>query len=350
MAKRISLSDLDTLLRQKKIEPVYFFYGEEDFLIEEALEALKTVLFKDELEQVTNTVVLYGAETSLGAIVSAASEYSMFSERRLVVVRQFEKVRKESNKEKQAAQLAELAQYLQNPLATTTLVLTAGALEKQELKKEPYSWLDKVSYEFVPLKSGAEFAEQYAARLGWRLTPEALRNLDIFVGNAARELSSEIQKLICYASERPDKTITGEDVLEAVAVLKEYDVFALQKAIAERNLRQATGIALKILDKEGTPLPIVNYFTLFFVRLWKLKTPAVLRMSDQDAARELGLFGAQIYFLKEYRRHADLFSLADIERALTALHQADLLLKGILPKTDEALLILNLIQKLVSLS
>ncbi len=348
MAKRISLSDLDTLLRQKKIEPVYFFYGEEDFLIEETLEALKTVLFKDELEQATNTVVLYGAETSLGAIVSASSEYSMFSERRLVVVRQFEKVRKEATKEKQAAHLAEFAQYLQNPLMTTTLVLTAGALDKQELKKEPYTWLDKVSYEFIPLKSGAEFAEHYAARLGWRLTPEALRNLDIFVGNTARELGSEIQKLINYAGERADKTITGQDVLDAVAVLKEYDVFALQKAIAERNLRQATGIALKIFEKEETLAPIVNYFTLFFVRLWKLKSPAVLRMSDQDAAKELGLFGGQIYFLKEYKRHAELFSLGDIERALTALHQADLSLKGILPKTDEALLVLNLVQELIS--
>jgi DNA polymerase-3 subunit delta len=348
VAKRVSLSDLDTLLRKKKIEPVYFFYGEEDFLIEETLEALKAVLFKDEVEQATSTVVLYGAETTLGAIVSAASEHSMFAARRLVIVRQFEKLRKESTKEKQAAHLTEFAQYLRNPLATTTLVLTAGALDKQELKKEPYSWLEKVSYEFVSPKSGAEFAEQYAARLGWRLTPEALRNLDTFVGNATRELSSEIQKLINYAGERADRTITGQDVLNALAVLKEYDVFALQQAIAERNLRQATGIALKILDKEGTPVPIVNYFTLFFVRLWKLKASAVRRMSDQDVAKELGLFGAQIYFLKEYQQYAEMFSLTDIERALLALHQADLSLKGILPKTDEALLVLNLIQKLVS--
>jgi DNA polymerase-3 subunit delta len=71
-------------------------------------------------------------------------------------------------------------------------------------------------------------------------------------------------------------------------------------------------------------------------------------MSDQDVAKELGLFGAQIYFLKEYQQYAEMFSLTDIERALLALHQADLSLKGILPKTDEALLVLNLIQKLVS--
>lgn len=348
MAKRISLSDLDALLRPKNIEPIYFFYGEEEFLIEEALSALKAALFKDELEQAANTVMLYGAETSLGAIVSAASEYSMFSERRLVIVRQFEKVRKESTKEKQAAHLAEFARYLQNPLKTTTLALAAGALDKQDLKREPFAWLEKVSYEFASLKSGAEFAERYVARLGWRLTPEAMRNLDIFVGASARELGGEIQKLINYAGERADKTITGQDVLDAVAVLREYDVFALQKAIAERDLRQASGIALKILEKEESLAPIVNYFTLFFTRLWKLKTPAALRMSDQDAAKELGLFGGQVYFLKEYRRHAEVFSLTDIERALLALHRADLSLKGILPKTDEPLLALNLIRQLVS--
>ncbi len=348
MAKRLTLSDLDTLLRSKHIEPIYFFYGEEEFLIEEVLRALKSLLFKDEVEQAANTLTLYGAETTLGAIVSAASEYSMFAERRLVIVKQFDKVRKESSKEKQAAHLAEFEQYLRHPLTTTTLVLAAGALEKQDLKKEPFVWLEKVSYECVPLKSGAEFAERYAARLGWRLTPDALRNLEIFVGNSARELSNEIQKLISYASTRADKTITGQDVLDAVAVLREYDVFALQTAIAERNLRQASGIALKILEREGSLAPIVNYFTLFFTRLWKLKTPAALRMSDQDAAKELGLFGAQIYFLKEYRRHAEVFSQRDIERALLALHRADLSLKGILPKKDEPLLVLHLIQQLVS--
>ncbi|PIO48502.1 MAG: hypothetical protein CMR00_04180 [[Chlorobium] sp. 445] len=71
-------------------------------------------------------------------------------------------------------------------------------------------------------------------------------------------------------------------------------------------------------------------------------------MSDQDAAKELGLFGAQVYFLKEYRRHAEVFSQRDIERALLALHRADLSLKGILPKQDEPLLVLHLIQQLVS--
>lgn len=348
MSKRASLSDFDRLFQKKKLEPIYFFFGEEDFLIDEAVRAIRWAVFDSELEEAANTVVLYGSEVSLGAIVSAASEYSMFSEKRLVIVRQFEKVRKDSSRDKQAAQLAEFWRYVQDPLPTTTLVLTAGALDKQELKKEPFVWLEKVSYEFAALKSGAEFAEQYAARLGWRLTPEAARNLDIFVGNSARELGSELQKIINYVGNRVDKTITGRDVLEVVTVLKEYDVFALQRAIAERDLRQASGIALKILEKEGSLMPIINYFTVFFVRLWKLKSPAALRMSDQDAAKELGLYGGQIYFLKEYRRYAEVFSMRDIERALLALHQADLALKGILPQHDDALLTLDLIQKLVS--
>ncbi|MDW8465827.1 MAG: DNA polymerase III subunit delta [Chloroherpetonaceae bacterium] len=348
MSRHASLSDFNRLFQKKKLEPIYFFFGEEDFLIEEALSALKSALFSSELEQAANTVVLYGPDISLGTIVSVASEYSMFSERRLVIVRQFEKVRKESSKDKQAAHLTEFLRYLQDPLPTTTLVLVAGALNRQELKKEPFMWLEKMSYEFAPLKSGAEFAEQYAARLGWRLTPEAARNLDIFVGNSTRELGSEIQKIINYVGSRNDQTITGQDVLNVVAVLKEYDVFALQKAIAERDLRQASGIALKILEKEGTLMPIINYFAAFFTKLWKLKSPAVLRMNDQDAAKEIGLFGGQIYFLKEYRRYAEVFSISDIERALLALHKADLALKGITPQLDEPLLTLDLIQKLVS--
>ncbi len=347
MAKRASFSELEAAFKKKRFDPVYFFHGQEEFFIEELIALAKQTLFSDEMAREMNTSLLYGQESSLGDIASLASSYPMFAERRLVVVRGFDRVRKESTKEKQAAQLAAFAAYLQQPLETTTLILTAGEIDKKDLAKEPYALLESVRYEFPALKDVAGFVDDYAKRFGWRFAPDALNLFVTYGGTAARELGNEIDKLILYAGERDDKTFTYNDVAEVVGVSREYTVFELQKALAEGNVRQASGIALMML-KDDSPVPMINALTVFFMRLWKLKTDALARMSDADAAKELGMFGGQSYFLRDYKSYAQKFSQERIERAMLALHDADLSLKGITTQTDEHLLALTVIHRILS--
>lgn len=351
MPQKASFNDLVTSISKGKIEPVYFFYGKEDFLIEELIQVLRNAVFRNPKEAQTNLVVFYGGAgsekpVSLGDILSAASSYGMFAERRMIVVREFDKIQK-PKKELQKSTYQALAEYIKNPLESTVLVLCAGDLDKKDLAKEPFSLLDSVGYEFPPLRDISGFADDYAKRLGWRLTPEALRLLVIYTGNSARDVGNEIQKLILYASEREDKTLTEKDVLEVVGISREYNVFELLKAICGRDLRHSSGIALKILEKDE-PVSIVNTLTVFFTRLWKLQSPVLQRMSELEAAKELGMFGEQARFFHEYKQYATQFTPKDIERALLALSLTDQTLKGICPPVEKPLLILKLIREILS--
>ncbi len=351
MPKKVSFNDLVVSISKGNIEPVYFFYGKEDFLIEELIRLLRTKVFRTKEEERANLTVLYGGagsekSISLGDILSMASAYSMFAERRMIVVREFDKIPK-PKKELQKPTYQALAEYVRNPLETTVLVLCAGELDKKELAKEPFSILTAVAYEFPPLRDLSGFADDYAKRLGWRLTPEALRLLVMYAGSSARDIGNEIQKLTLYAGHREDKTLTEQDVSAVVGVSREYNVFELQKAICNRDLRQSSGIALKILEKEE-PVSIINTLTVLFTRLWKLHSPALQRMSEQDAAKELGLFGPQTHFLREYKQYAMQFTSAQIEHALVALSLADQTLKGIHPPVERQLLMLKLIHAILS--
>ncbi len=350
MPKKVSFNDLVTAISKGRIEPVYFFYGKEDFLIEELIELLRAKVFRTEEEARANFTVLFGGAgaekpISLGDILSAASSYGMFAEQKMIVVREFDKVQK-PKKDLQKSTYNALAEYVKNPLETTVLVLCAGELDKKDLAKEPFSILDSVGYEFPAMRDISGFADEYANRLGWRLTPEALRLLVMYAGNSARDIGNEIQKLILYAGNREDKTLTDKDVSEVVGISREYNVFELQKAICSRDLRQSSGIALKILEKEE-PVSIVNTLTVFFTRLWKLHSPVLQRMSEQDAAKELGMFGAQAYFLRDYKQYAMQFTPVQIEHALLALSVADQTLKGIRPPIEHPLLILKLIREIL---
>lgn len=352
MPVKASFNDLETAIRKKRFQPVYFFYGQEDFLVEELVGLLKANVFQGADEVNLNYTQLYGQDHSLGDVVSMASEYPMFSERRLVVVRAFDHLRKERTREKQQAQLALFESYLNNPLASTVLVLAASKLDKATLSREPYSLLKGMAYEFAPIKDPGSFVLDRAKRFGWHLTPDAVKMLVSFAGSSTRDLNTEVEKLMLYAEGKEgEKTLTDKDVIQTVGLSREYNVFELEKAVIARDLRQASGVAMMILEQEGLKdgiFAIVNYFTMFFTRLWKLQMPAVRRMSQPDMAKELGMYGGQVYFLKEYVNYAERFSLGDVENALIALHEADLKLKGIEASDDEKLLVLTLMRKILS--
>lgn len=351
MAKKNHFNDLETAFLNKRFQNIYLLHGEEDFLILELLKLLKRQAFNSMQEADYNYNVLYAETLSLGDIVSSASEYPMFSDRRLVVVRSFEKHKKERSREKQKAQQLQFFDYLNNPLETTILVLTAGTIDKTLWAKEPFASLKSHAYEFSALKDPAAFAEDRAKRYGWKLSPKALKILISFTGNSTREIDSELQKLALYAEEKSDKTLSDSDVLNTVGLSREYNVFELDKALASHDLRMASGIALMIMERDGLKdglFSIQNYLTTYFLRLWKLKMPAVQRMSPQDMCRELNLYGPQAYFLKEYVAYARKFSVEDIQAALHQLHLIDMSIKGILPNPEEKLLILKLMNKILS--
>jgi DNA polymerase III delta subunit len=120
MPKKASYNDLKTAIAKGKIEPVYFFYGKEDFLIDEIVELIRAKLFKSEADARANVTIMYGGSgadktITLGDVLSAASAYGMFAEQKLIVVRDFEKIQK-PKKDFQKAIYSALEAYVQNPL------------------------------------------------------------------------------------------------------------------------------------------------------------------------------------------------------------------------------------------
>ena len=86
-----------------KFKPVYLFAGDESYLAESALHRLETSLKIDAL----NREVFYGAEASAVDIASAAQTMPFISDKRLVIVKDAQKLR--------SSEAAKLADFLENP-------------------------------------------------------------------------------------------------------------------------------------------------------------------------------------------------------------------------------------------
>ncbi|MEI8031854.1 MAG: DNA polymerase III subunit delta [Chlorobiaceae bacterium] len=342
---------LKKAIRTGTLSPVYFLYGPESYLKEESAEMIKTALFPTPSDAACNTLILYGGELTPGELVSKASEYPMFSPRQLIIVRQFEKMKKPASKELQKQHEEKFSRYIESPAAFTVLVLDADSVDKKELDKYPYSALKPYRTDFSAIKTPDLFASQRAKASGWEFDADALKAFTAYIEPSSREICQELDKIILYASARKgEKRITAADVLDSVGISRTYNIFELEKALAARNLRLCSGISLMIMDQEGQKEglgSIVRYLATFYIRLWKLSMPGVRQLPQGEIARILGMYGKQEYFVKNYLGYTRSFSLKETELAITALRDADAALKGLRPYPDEKFLLLQLMQLLL---
>ncbi|MBY0347732.1 MAG: DNA polymerase III subunit delta, partial [Hydrotalea flava] len=86
------------------------------------------------------------------------------------------------------------------------------------------------------------WVKQTAQNMGYVIQPKALSLLVDAIGNDLNRLYNEIEKLTLNLKGR--KEITEDDVEEYVGISKEFNVFELQSAIAQKNL----GKAIKIIQ------------------------------------------------------------------------------------------------------
>lgn len=345
------MPDLNKQIASGRIAPVYFFHGPESYLKEELATAISSALFPSGNEAALNTLLLYGPDITLGDIVAIASEYPMFTEKKLVIVRQFDKLKKGGSKEKLQTQEEKFARYLANPASFAVVILDADQIEKKELEKKAFKLLKPFQHDFPSVKHPDQFAVDRAHAAGWEFEPEALKVFSVYIDPSSRQICQELEKLTLYASgKRKERRITSNDVYDCVGVSRKYNIFELEKALAEKNLRLCSGISMMIMEQEGQKeglMGIVRYMTTFYLRIWKLHAPGMKQKTLQETAVLLGMYGRQEYFAKNYIAYAGKFTTDEVERAIIALRDADAALKGIMPAADEKFQLLQLMQKIL---
>ena len=256
---KISVDTFLSSIRKKEFAPVYFFFGDEDFLIDEIVDAV-VAEGVDPATKGFNLDIIHGSEVNGKDIVSIASSFPMMAERRVVIVKDFDRV---SNKE-----LVE--PYLEHPSPSTSLILIAS---KPDARKKPYPLLKKNSV-------GGEFSRLYDNEIpGWiqrrvaqlrrTMTPEAAELLQAYVGNSLREISNQIDKLLIAVGSKP--AIEVEDVEAVVGISKEFTVFELTKMVGEKNISRSIEIVERMLDSGESPQLIIVMLTRHFIIMAKLR-------------------------------------------------------------------------------
>ncbi len=266
---------LESTLAKQGPAPLYAVVGEEDWLREQAVAALKAAVLGgpsvgvgDGME-VFNYDLLYADESDATEILERAGQAPVFAARRCVIVKSAEKV---SPRDGDA-----LLAYLKEPCETTTLVFVAAKLDKRlKFTKELLEHAVAVDCSSFPEAQLTEWIRAESGRQGVRLGPEAVGALSRLAlslkgeaGGSLNLLRREMEKLAAYV---PSGKTAGVQEVEAVRGGEPgASVFDLASAIAARREGQALWILARNLDSGEDPLRILGALAWQFRQIWKAK-------------------------------------------------------------------------------
>lgn len=325
---------LHAALKKGSFDPVYYFHGDDDYLKDirtrELVEAAVDPTTRDfNLEQ------RRGADTSAESLDSLLSTPPMLAERRVVVIRDIDKLKKDSRKLLDA--------YLKHPASDTVLLLVAPSGVKPDKGLSDRS----TAVEFAPLTGDRVpkwVAYQVETVLRRSITPDAVTLLVEAVGDDLAQLAVELEKLVSYS----DDVIDEHAVAAVVGVRRGETLGDLLDAVAERNATRALALLPGVLQQPKTSA----------VSIVMNLTTQTLAFGYGDAARVRGLQPRALYneymsLLKEtgafpgrpwgeavnaWTKHTDRWAAGAIDAALLSLLRADEALKETRLSSDEQLL------------
>jgi DNA polymerase-3 subunit delta len=257
----LTFADLRSDVSQGKIAPLYLFVGEERLLQERALRVLYDSI--DESLRLFNLTVLTigsdngtGAKTTAAMVLDSANQMPMMAARRIVVVRDFDKI-KEDEQDMVFA-------YLSNPAPMTTVVFQAASPDKRrKLTTTLVKSCVVVTFDALDEARARRWAEDYLNELGCKIEPAALRLLIGLIGTGLTRLSNELEKLAAYVN---GGVIDNAAVQELVPRAREHASWELWDAIISRDRKHALKLMNRLLD-DSDPLPILGSLASYYRRL-----------------------------------------------------------------------------------
>jgi DNA polymerase-3 subunit delta len=276
----------------KKFAKVYFLHGEESYYIDTLTQLLlDNVLTEDEKD--FNLTQFYGADTTIGDVISACRRYPMMAERQLVLLREAQMMDARSSK------LDDLEHYLEHPLDSTVLVVCYKTKSYDARKKVVkmaaaegvvYESKKVRDYELPPLVNA------YLQEAGLTIDDRALQTLCENVGTDLTRLFSEVDKLrITLKGNR----IGYDQVVAQIGISKEYNNWELQSAIANRDLRK-----IELIRRYYARNPKANPYVVTLTVLFNFFSNLMLAHYSEDKT-EQGLMTAlhlsNPYATRDYR-------------------------------------------------
>ena len=316
MAKSKAPSILESIaeIKKRKFKPVYYFFGEDSYNLTFALHTLEEV-FTPLLSSEFDKETIYSDDKSIKDILGLASAFPFGSEKKLIIVKEAEKI-----KDKKP-----LKTYAEKPAEFTVLVFFHNG-SITNLNSEPFKTLAENNFLFeakeLKGRNLIDWLISEAEEKEKKLSEENAQVLVDIAGENRNMLEDQLEKICVFLNK--EKEISIEIIQQVSSELKQFNIFDLQNAIGVKDKSKSLTVAYNLLDNGAEPTFIIAMLTRYFTGLAKITELKTKNIPVQEAAR---IVGTHHFYYPGYVKARTLYSDQKLVEVFRALLKADLSVK-----------------------
>ena len=339
MAKKTEESNLLQQLKEdiKLGEParLYFFYGEEVFLLHHYLKQLRKIVI-DPLTESFNFHKLTTENFDLRTFADCVENLPMMAERTMVIVDEIDPFKmNETDRERAIEILSDIPEY-----CTVVFTYETTPFKPDKRIKKLWETVSKfgtlVEFQKQSQRDLVSWIGRHFAASGKRITPDLCVYLMDITGGTMTALSGEISKICAYSGadeiRRADIDAVVEPVLDAV-------VFQMTDLMSSGEYGKALLKLQQLLKMQEEPIGILAIIGSHFRRLSLAKT---LLDNGKTAVELMKLTGLSDYPARKTMSAAGRFSTRFYKRAAELVLECDVQLKTSFDDADRILEVLIL--------
>jgi DNA polymerase-3 subunit delta len=294
-------------LKKEILRPVYYLCGEENYRKKLAIGKIRQIINPDEF----NFISTSSEESSISEILTNLNTPPVFSDKRLVILHQADKIKTDDKKA--------IIEYIKNPLETTCVIFESIQRKKTDsLLNACRDYGVKIVFYQMSEAQVTSWLKKYIAEKNFAITDDALKVLLDLAGTDLAILTSELDKIFIYTADAQKKEITYETVLNSIGFSKEENPFEISSYLLNKDIKNAIKCIEKLLNAGQEPMFLLSLMTNTLTKVLKVKRMTRKGLSHHEIFSQAGLnrFYEQDFISKAANFKSEDALLAIIEKSL----------------------------------
>lgn len=310
----------DSLIKNinERLSPLYLLYGEEQYLIETAVNKIKKKF--GELLLGINYIAL--DETNADNIISDIEVPAFGYEKKLIIVKNSGLFKKDGRKKAGTPLQEKVTEYIKNNLDIIKESVIIVFMENEVDKNSVFEQIEKngiiCNIEELKQLQLVKKLKQICMLYKVNCDETTLNYLVENCGTNLQNLINEIRKLIEYAGE--NGKITIEDVNSLAIKQMESVIFELTDNLAIRKIDKALDVLDNLIYQKE---PLQKILITLYNHFKKIYLCSIAVDLNKDIVNSLSLRPNQTFLITKYKKQASYFKKEELKKILKAFIDLD---------------------------
>ena len=248
----MEIKDFEKQISSNELKNIYFLYGDEPFLIETKVKAIKKKLIDPSFADF-NFALYNGKDNDVTDVLTNAAAFPVMADRKLIILKNTGFLSNQKSRE-----FKELREFITDIPDYLCLLIVEDGFDKK--KETSIRFIEEhggiVRYDFMPQPQVEKWLEKLFEKNEKIIYPKELTAMVKRCGGSLMNIYQEFLKLMSYMGDRTK--VTAEDIENVVLKSLDVAIFDLVDHIIENRPAKAMEAYKELLEHKNEPISIIS--------------------------------------------------------------------------------------------